>query len=112
MPIGKMDILITIQQATTSQEITTGGFTKTWSDLHTVWAEKIYKTSGEGEKSQQISSINEVQFRIRYQDDITQKMRIYDPELEVYYDIIGITMEGRRRFLILTAKSHNVEAMS
>jgi SPP1 family predicted phage head-tail adaptor len=110
MPVGKMDILINIENATQVKNSTTGEMSMSWSTWLATWAEVIEKQSLEGEKAQQLTSTDEKIFRIRYEANITQKMRIYDPELARYYDILGIAMEGRKRYLLLTARSHNINA--
>ena len=110
MAIGKMDTVIIIEFATEVKSITTGQITQSWSTFLQTWGEILPKSSTEGEKAQQISSMEEQMFRIRYESSITTKMRIYVPDLARYYDILGISMEGRKRYLLLTAKSTNVNA--
>lgn len=108
MPIGKMDILITIENPTFTQDATTGQMVPGYVTWERAWAEKINKQTIEGEKTSQISSVDEEIFRIRYIPGLTKKMSIYDVELSRYYDITGISMEGRKAFLVITAKSFNV----
>lgn len=110
MPVGKLDTVIELQQATEVKSSVTGQKTSTWSTLHTAYAEVIYKSSGEGEKNEQITPTNEKTFRIRYIPGITQKMRIHDPEQDQYYNITGIAAEGRKSYLLLTGSSINVNA--
>lgn len=110
MAVGKMDILIQIQSATATRSTTTGQLVESWSALHSLWAEEMTKQSAENQKSSQLSSLEERTFRIRYISGITSKMRIYDAELARYYEITGIAPEGRKRYLLLTARSFNVNS--
>jgi len=110
MSVGAKDILITLQQATESKSTTTGQLTVSWSDWNTAFAEVISKSFTEGEKTNQVTNIDERIFRIRYMPGVTTKMRIYDAETERYYSIIGISPEGRKKELLLTAKSLNINA--
>lgn len=110
MALGKLDTLIVIQAATFARNSTTGQMAPTYSTFESVWAEKVNKQSLENELTQQITSDDVEVFRIRYISGVTKKMRIYDAELARYYDITGISMEGRKRYLLITAKSVNVNA--
>lgn len=110
MPVGKLDILISILNLTFSQDSASGQKVATTATFANCWAEKVNKQSVEGLKTEQESSIDEEVFRIRYIAGITKKMRLYDVELARTYDITGISMEGRKRYLLLTARSHNVNS--
>ena len=110
MPIGKMDTLILLESATESKSAVTGQVVLTWMITETLWAEVIEKSSGESEKLSQITSTDEKIFRVRYVSGVTAKMRVHVPELNRYYDITGITHEGRKHFLLIHARTHNVSA--
>lgn len=105
-----MDILITLQTATEVKSAVTGQVSVSWSDWNTAFAEVISKSNTEGEKINQVTSNDERLFRIRYIPGCTQKMRIYEPEMDRYYSITGIQAEGRKNYLLITARSLNVNA--
>lgn len=110
MAVGKMDILITLQQATESKSATTGQMVTTWSDWNTAFAELVTVKASEGEKALQLTSMDDRIFRIRYISGVTSKMRIYEPEMGRYYSITGIMPEGRKNYLVLHARSLNINS--
>lgn len=112
MPVGKMDMVINIETPSEVKNSVTGEYTKTWSTWLVTWGEIMPKTSNEATKTDQITSIDEQTFRIRYESSITTRMRLYIPELARYYDILGISMEGRKKYLLLSARSNNVNAVA
>lgn len=108
MPVGKMDILLNIEMATEARSGTTGQLAETWSTWNTVFAEIVTARPSEGEKINQVTATDERVFRIRYIAGVSTKMRLHDPEMDRYYAIKGITAEGRKNYLLITAKSLNV----
>ncbi len=105
-----MDTLITLQSATESKSATTGQMVQSWADWMSVWAEVVSGAQGENEKSSQTTSSDQRDMRIRYVEGVTVKMRVYDPDLERYYEIKGITPEGRKAYLVLHCRSTNINS--
>ena len=98
MPLGKLDRVITIQNFTTSAN-NYGEEIKTWGTYATCWAEKIEASGGEDVTLDQIVAKQRVDFRIRYNSGVNEKMRIlYASE---YYNIENKQEEGRRDYLLL-----------
>lgn len=99
---GKLDRKIILQTPTESRGAQ-GGFTTTWANLATVWAQFIPNGSRDFYAASQIHSEARAAFRIRYYSGITGGDRIsYDGKL---WDILGEPIEeGRRRFLLIAAK--------
>lgn len=93
--IGKMDRLITIEQATEIQGSDYGENTQTWSTWKLLYA-NVYTGGGrEFEAAKQINAEIDTQFQIRWVDGLSPKMRIsYDGR---YYDIYRIQEVGRRQ---------------
>ena len=110
--VGNMDTLINLETFIQVKDTATGQLTKTHSTFLVTWAQVMEKAVSEVEKTQQITSLDEKIFRIRYEALITQKMRIYVPGTDRYYDITGIAMEGRKRYLLLSGRSTNVNAVA
>lgn len=99
MPLGNLDRYIIIQNYTTSKDLY-GEPIKTWSNYKSVWAEKIQDAPGDESiiNNQKVGKEN-INWRIRYNTWITNKMRIsYKSE---YYEIEGIQEEGRGRYCVL-----------
>lgn len=99
-----MDIRITIQ--TSTESVGANGYrTPTWSNVITLWAEKVYGGGAEGYEAERLTANNEVTFRTRYYPSITEKMRVL--EEHTYYDILHIAVEGRQKFLVLKCKTRD-----
>lgn len=101
MGLGNLDREISIE--TVAETVTTNGErTLVWSVFHSCWAGIDLGKGGEGYEADQLTASDTINFRIRYFADITTKMKIVYDELD--YDILHISEEGRRRFLILNAR--------
>jgi SPP1 family predicted phage head-tail adaptor len=74
----------------------------TWSTYSSCWAQIVPESESEVVANNQVYNKNVVTWRIRYDSGITENMRIYFDGN--YYDITGIQVEGRNKFLIL--RSH------
>lgn len=104
MPInaGKLDRRITLQTATQTRGAA-GGFTSSWVDTATVWAEYMPQGGREFRAAGALHAETSVLFRIRYRAATTADMRIsFGGAL---YDIISIAEEGRREALLIQAKT-------
>lgn len=95
---GKLDRRIIIQQKTESTD-SYGQRTLTWATYSTVWANTMEMLGKEDDDSNNRSTKREVQFRIRYNSNFTNEMRvIWESE---YYKIEDIKELGRRDGMIL-----------
>ena len=104
MPLGKLDRYITIQTFTTSPN-SYGEEIKTWSTYLSCWAQRVEASGGEGVTFDQVVAKQTIDFRVRYDSGINEKMRIlYDSD---YYNIENIQEEKRRDYLML--KTYKVD---
>lgn len=109
--IGKMDVFLTIQEPTETRHATTSEVVTAWSTFSQAWAEKVsdQKTYGpmskeEIEGGQPVAKLRS-NFKIRYQDGITERMRVVrDSE---YHYITGIEEIDRKKFLILRTEQRD-----
>lgn len=75
MRAGRLNKLITIEQATETQDAT-GQAVKSWATYRQVWAAIEPIKSGEHITSQQIVGEATVRIRVRADNGITEKMRV------------------------------------
>lgn len=95
---GKLDRRITLRTASVSTDAF-GQSVRTYSDLGKVWAKVDFRTVKEDEETSKLTSINKVRFTIRYRSDVDAKTKIlWNGDT---YEIEGISLEGRERYLIL-----------
>jgi len=95
---GKLDRRIIIQQKTENTD-SYGQRTLTWGTYSTVWANTMEMLGKEDDDSNNRSTKREVQFRVRYNSNFTNEMRvIWESE---YYKIEDIKELGRRDGMIL-----------
>lgn len=95
LPIGKLDRLITIQEATDTQGSDYGDNTKSWATWKSPWANVKHFSGGEKQEARQIYAEVKTRFQIRWVSGLSPKMRIsYDGR---YYDIYEIEEVGRRQ---------------
>jgi SPP1 family predicted phage head-tail adaptor len=103
MPInhGKMDRRITIQTLTESRG-SAGGIIEGWSNLDTVWAEKLEQGTREFRAAGSLHAEASRLFRIRYRTDVRESHRIsFGGRL---HDILGISEEERGQTMLLNCK--------
>lgn len=102
MKAGELDRRITIEEYTETQD-DYGEPIKEWVVLATVWAQVTPVRGTERYVAQQVSGEAETRFRIRWRDDVTDKMRIlYE---DAYYNINAILEIGRHEGLEIMAKA-------
>jgi SPP1 family predicted phage head-tail adaptor len=75
MNIGKMDKRITLQEPVKTPD-GKGGFTTTWTDRATVWAEFKKPTFETKEAAGAIQSVSRREIKIRYRSDVVKGWRI------------------------------------
>lgn len=100
---GKLDRRITIQELTVTRG-DSGCVIEGWSELDTVWAEKIEEGSREFRSAGALHAEMTRLFRIRHRSDITTKHRIsFGGRL---HDILGTVPDdnGRSNYMLLPAK--------
>ncbi len=104
--IGAMDVYLTIQQEVKSRSATSSEELITWTDFGNCWAEKIRdpQSAEVFEADQQVAK-KKYYFRIRYQEGITETMRLVRGE-EINY-ISGIEELDRKKFLIITTEKRD-----
>lgn len=88
MASGKRDRLISIEQATKTQDSTSGAVSLTWRSLASnVWASVRQPTGSEVFRAQQFVAKVESIFNIRYRDDVTPSGKYRILYAGRYYDI-------------------------
>lgn len=100
---GKLDRRVTIQARTYAAD-GTGGRTETWEDTFDCWAEALAQKPTEIMAAGADRAADERQFRIRYKARLTSGNHrvVYQG---AYYNILGITEEGRQDMLLLTCRA-------
>lgn len=104
MRSGNLDRWVTIQEATETQDTTTGAVTSTWERKLDVAAKVRTKDKVEAFEADRIVAFSYTDFWIRYVDWLTtDKHRLlYEDEL---YDVVALTedeAQGRKNFLKVT----------
>lgn len=109
--IGKMDVLLTIQEPTETRHATTSEVVTTWSTFVMAWAEKLsdQKTMGpqskESVEGEQKVANTKSNFKVRWVSGIHERMRVVrDSE---YHYILGIEELDRKKFLILKTEKRD-----
>lgn len=100
---GKLDRRLTIQVRTPSKDAA-GGRVEGWADAFQCWGENVRQISAESIVADADRAIESCQFRIRYKAGITSGTHRLLYQLK-FYDILGITEEGRRDSLLLTCRA-------
>ena len=100
---GKLDRRITIQHRQLSKD-SAGGRVETWVDSAKVWAQVISQTANEAITADADRSTDDRQFRIRHMAGIASGTHRIFYQLR-FYDITGIEQEGRRDFLLVSARA-------
>ena len=105
MPSGNLDRYITIESYTEAQS-SSGYPVRTYSTYSQVWAERLPSSGDESVIDNQITAKQGVDWMIRYDSGVNEKMRIsYGSE---YYNIESVEEIGRRYYLKL--KTYRVDA--
>jgi SPP1 family predicted phage head-tail adaptor len=100
---GRMDRRITVQVRTLTKDAA-GGRVETWADSFKCWAEVVKQTASEGITADADRSTDERQFRIRYRANIASGTHRILYQLR-FYNIEGITEEGRQDRLLVTCRA-------
>ena len=100
---GKMDRRITVQARTLTKDAA-GGKQETWADSFDCWAEVVTQKAAEGVAADADRATDERQFRIRYRSAIASGTHriLYQRK---FYDITGITEEGRQDRILITCRA-------
>ena len=101
MRSGRLDRRLTLQRRTLAEN-DYGEAVETWTDLATVWAEKIPVRGFERYASMQTVAEVEERFKIRYRKDITPLDRVVCAGIT--YDVLGVLEIGRREGWEILAK--------
>lgn len=101
MRAGKLDRSVTLQVVTRTVDAS-GGPTESWATLASVRAQRLPRAGSEAFSADQLSSVADVLYRIRWRSDVgTANNRLVDTDT---YDIVAMDEEGRRRGLLLYCK--------
>ena len=109
MKFGLLKERITLQQYSSTKD-EWNHETKSWANLHQIWASKKYKNSSLVSEVEGVVHIMQVTFTIRYLEGITTKMRVR--EGTEYFDIVGMKMLGRREGLELITIQRDADSTS
>jgi SPP1 family predicted phage head-tail adaptor len=103
LPIGRLDRIIEIQEATISQGAEYGEPLQTWATVAQVWANVYHGGGREFEAARQVNAEIDTQFQIRWLAGVTPTMRIlYD---DAVFDIYRVDEVGRKERLNIWAKA-------
>lgn len=106
MNSGSLRHRVTIQSLTKTSD-GTGGFTETWTDAATVWAEVTPLKGFERYAAQQIRAQLSYRVRLRFRNDVTSDMRlIHKGKILTIQAVINVN--GRNRELELLCSESGV----
>lgn len=104
--LGKMDRKVEIVEFVSTKN-NIGATSRTQQTVKTVWAQLIFKTSGE-EFDQKIFSINKRDYVIHYDPDIAakllQSLAVVDDGITYYVTGANPDYEGRKKAILLNCK--------
>lgn len=98
MRLGDLDRLIIIEQPTETKDAA-GHMSKTWATYSSPWAKLEAKTGGEDYESNELVGQRSVNWVVRYDAGITQKMRVNNGGL--FYEIMDFQYLDRNCFMRL-----------
>lgn len=98
MQLGNLDRPIVIEKFTSSLD-SSNNETKTWATYSSPWAKLEAKSGGESYEAGELVGSRSVNWIVRYDSGITQKMRINDGG--VYYEILDFQYLDRNCFMRL-----------
>ncbi len=97
--VGNMNEKIILLKELSSQSATDGSFTNSWTEVATVWAEKINIKAREDVIKDKMTLETSIGFKIRYRNDIKPNYRVnYRNEV---YRIISIKEIERKFYMEL-----------
>ena len=97
--VGNMNEKIILLKELSSQSATDGSFTNSWTEVATVWAEKINIKAREDVIKDKMTLETSIDFKIRYRNDIKPNYRVnYRNEV---YRIISIKEIERKFYMEL-----------
>ena len=104
---GKLDIYATIEYDTGDTKNKGGETIQNWRTYGAVWVQRIAKSGSEPVDADQITGVITDTFRLRYDENITQKMRLIISS--IVYDIISVNYGDRMYMTIDTMKRDSKE---
>jgi SPP1 family predicted phage head-tail adaptor len=104
---GKLDRLVTIQQATTAQDAT-GEYIETWSTLTQVWAKQYTQRPNETYRNYQRQAEKITIWEIRWRASFLDAHKYRLTYAGQTYDILGMEEIGRQRGIYLHTKIKTV----
>jgi head-tail adaptor len=100
--IGKMDILLTIEQPTFTRNAINEDEVS-WSQFGQYFAERVWGAGGEKFEGKQETNIDSVTFNLRYVEGITPLMRLKQANETTYFQINNVRSSMREGLTILNA---------
>lgn len=97
--IAKFDRRITIQYPDGSVNADTGEPSGTFTTLASVWANRMSKKGSDRLLGEQTVSVGDEVFKIRYRDDVTEKMRVVFKSRN--YEIKSVHEVGRNESMVI-----------
>lgn len=102
--IGRMDMLINIEQYTESLD-SIRNQVKTWTAVKSCYAERVRQTGNESIQANQQLATMPVTYKVRHDATITQTMRLYEGSTAAaYYYITDVQHWKREGYTLLTAE--------
>ena len=104
--IGRMDMLVTIQQSTTAAN-SIGEQVESWSTLKTCYAERVRKPGGESVQASQTVATMPVEYKVRHDAAINQTMRLTEGALSAastWYYIRDVQHWKREGYTLIVAE--------
>lgn len=88
-PASTLKHQLVLQQRSTSAD-GVGGFTRSWSDVATLWAEIVPISGSEKFAYEQQTSRQRYRIKLRYRSDITPGMRLFETASSRVFDIKSV----------------------
>jgi len=101
--IGKMDILLTVEQPVYSRNAFNEDEISSWTQVGQYFAERIWSAGGEKFEGKQETNIDSVTFNLRYVEGITPLMRLKQANESSYFQINNVRSSMREGLTILNA---------
>ena len=108
--IGAMDVRLVIQKNTPTVNATTNEREAGWSDLTTVWAERLTKGGKEGFEADQEVAINREHFRFRHTSlvsSIDATHRVHEKDTTDYFYVTVVEKQKRQDWIMIQAEKRD-----
>lgn len=109
LTIGRLDILLTIEQATTARN-SIDEDEKTWSVYKRMFGRRKFNNSQERVEASQVVGGNDAEFVVRYDSGLTSTMRLYQGSETTYFYIRSVENLRREGYSIIRAERRDNDA--